>query len=96
MAVAVGAMEIPVPAFILKDASQEFNLLWTCDCVACVQHDYWQDGSLYISMALLDDNRRTPFVQLLTVLTVIGIKFACYNCRTMRPEKQVLAIRKNA
>ena len=89
VAVEVGGIEIPVLVFILKGASQEFILGRTWDRLVCAKHDNRQDGSLYISITSLDDRKKATFVQLLTVLTAIGIGCASYVWRTTRAEKQV-------
>ena len=61
VAVEVGRIEIPVPVFILEDASQVFILRRTWDRFARVQNDNRQDGSLYISITSLDDRKEATF-----------------------------------
>ena len=63
VAVEVGGIEIPVPVFILENASQEFILRRTWDRLARAQHDNQQDGSLYISITSLDDRKKATFCE---------------------------------
>ena len=61
LAVEVGGIEIPVQVFILEGASQEFVLGRTWDRLVRAQHDNRPDGSLYISIASLDDRKKANF-----------------------------------
>ena len=59
--VEVGGIQISVPVIILAGALQEFILGRRWDCLARVQRDNGQDGSLYILITPFDNRKKATF-----------------------------------